>query len=61
LCESSRLPHFLETIGSHMAVSLSALHTGRLVPPGIFLVLIFVTGCVDPNAAGMFRSVGKNQ
>jgi hypothetical protein len=42
-CERFRLPHFL-TFASHMAVRLSALRAGRSLPPGRFLVLIFVRG-----------------
>jgi hypothetical protein len=43
-CETSRLPHFVWTIGSQMAVRLSALHAGRSLPPGRYLVLISVRG-----------------
>jgi hypothetical protein len=41
-CETSRLPHFLQTVSSLMAVRLSALSTGRSLPPERFLVLIYV-------------------
>jgi hypothetical protein len=43
-CETSRLPHFLQAIGSQMAVSLSALRAGRSLPQGRFLVLVSVRG-----------------
>jgi hypothetical protein len=32
-CKTSRFPHFLQTIGSQMAVRLSALRAGRPLPP----------------------------
>jgi hypothetical protein len=43
------LPHF-QTFGSQMATRLSALRSGRFLPPRRFLVLIFVRGWVDPRA-----------
>jgi hypothetical protein len=47
-CETSRLPHF-PTIGSQMAVRVSALCAGLPLPPGRFLILISVRGWVDPR------------
>jgi hypothetical protein len=32
-CERSRLPHFLKTVGSQIAVRLSDLRAGRPLPP----------------------------
>jgi hypothetical protein len=37
----------------------SPLRTGRLSPPGVFLVLIF-RGWVNSRAHGSFGSFGKN-
>jgi hypothetical protein len=40
----------LYIIGSQVAVRLSVLRAVLPLPPGIFLVLISVRGCVDPRA-----------
>jgi hypothetical protein len=45
-CETSRL---FWRVGSQMAVRLSAIHTGRPVTPGRFLVLLSVKDWVDPR------------
>jgi hypothetical protein len=55
--------HIFWTIGSQMAVRLSALRACRPLPPGWFLALISVRGWVDPrghSAAGRIRSVEKS-
>jgi hypothetical protein len=44
-------------------VRLSALRAGRLLPPGRFLLLIFVNGRVDPSTVVRMDGFGqmKNQ
>jgi hypothetical protein len=42
-----------------MAVRLSALCAGRALPPGRFLVLISVRGCVDPRAIVQLEGLGQ--
>jgi hypothetical protein len=53
-----RLPHF-QSFDSQMAARLSALRTGRFLPLGKFLVLIFVRGWVDPRAIVRLEGLGK--
>jgi hypothetical protein len=43
-CETSRLPHFIDSRLTQMAVRMSALRAGRPLPPGRFLILISVRG-----------------
>jgi hypothetical protein len=47
------------TVGSQMVVRLSALHTGRPLPPGRFLLLISVRGLVDPRAMVRLEGLGQ--
>jgi hypothetical protein len=42
-----------------MAVWLSALHAGHLLPPGRFLVLISFRGRVDPRAIVQVGGLGQ--
>jgi hypothetical protein len=42
--------HIFQTVGSQMAVRLSALHASHPLPPETFLILISVRGCVDLRA-----------
>jgi hypothetical protein len=41
--------HIFWTVGSQMAMKLSALCAGRPLPPRRFMVLISVRGSVDPR------------
>jgi hypothetical protein len=42
-----------------MAVRLSALRVGRSLPPGRFLVLIYLRGLVDPRAIVRLEILGE--
>jgi hypothetical protein len=53
-----KFPHF-QTFGSQMAVRLSALHAGHILPPGRFVVLISVRGWVDPRAIVRLEGLSK--
>jgi hypothetical protein len=52
-----RLPNF-QTFGSQMAARLSALRPGLFLPPGRFLVLIYVRDRVDPRAIVRLEGLG---
>jgi hypothetical protein len=51
--------HIFYTIGSQMAVKLSALRAGRPLAPGRFLVLISIKGSVDPKAIVRVEELGQ--
>jgi hypothetical protein len=51
--------HIFYTVGSQMAVRLSALRASRPLPPARFLVLISVRGWVDPRATMWLGGLGK--
>jgi hypothetical protein len=51
--------HIFLTIGSQMAVRLSASHACCPLPPGRFLVLISVRGSVDPEAISQLAGLGQ--
>jgi hypothetical protein len=42
-----------------MAVRLSAFCAGRPLPPGRFLVLTSVKGCVDPRTIVLLEGLGQ--
>jgi hypothetical protein len=56
---SRRSTHISWTIGSQMAVNLSALRTGRPLPPSKFLVLISVRGRADSRAIVWREGLGQ--
>jgi hypothetical protein len=55
--------YIFQITDSQIAVRLSALSAGRPLPPGRFLILISVTGSVDPSAIVRLEGLGqlKNQ
>jgi hypothetical protein len=53
------VPIFSRTIGSQMAVRLSALSAGRPLSLGIFLVLISVRGWVDTRTTVRLEGLGR--
>jgi hypothetical protein len=57
--EGRRGSHIFQTIGSQVAVRLSALRAGRPLPPGRFLVLISVRGWVEPRAIVRREGLGQ--
>jgi hypothetical protein len=57
-CERLRFEHF-QTFGSQMAARLSALRSGRFLPPGRFPVLVSVRCWVDPRSIVRLEGLGK--
>jgi hypothetical protein len=57
-CETSRLPHFLDSLLTD-GVRLSAPCTGCPLPPGRFMVLISIRGWVDPSAIVWLEGLGQ--
>jgi hypothetical protein len=55
----SRGSHIFSTVGRQMAVRLSALHTGRHLPSGRFLVRISVRLRVNPRAIVRMEKLGQ--
>jgi hypothetical protein len=54
-----RRSHISYTIGSQMAVRMSDLSTDHPIPPGRFLVLIPIRGCVDHKAIVRLEELGQ--
>jgi hypothetical protein len=50
---------FSKTVNSQMALRLSALCAGRLLPPRSFPVLIYVRGWVDPTVIVRLEGLGQ--
>jgi hypothetical protein len=57
-CETSRLPHFLDSRLTYGGV-VAALLAGRPLPPRRFPVLISVRGSVDPRAIVRLEGLGR--
>jgi hypothetical protein len=51
--------HIFSIIGSQMAMKLLAFLAGHPLPPGIFLVLIFVRVSVDPRDIVWLEGLGQ--
>jgi hypothetical protein len=54
-----RYSHIFYLVSSQMAVGLSALCAGHSLPPGRFLALISVRGCVEPRAIMRVEGLGQ--